>query len=138
MRRGPIVLTATAAVAAALVSFHPSHHAASAGAAKAVTAAGSGSSQSGTRTITGAVEQTSYGPVQVKVSVRRGRITDVQAVQVPQAEPRSQQIADYATPLLRQETLTAQNAAIDAVSGATYTSKGYEASLQSALNRAGI
>src|SRR4051794_19789805 len=137
MRRGPLVLTATAAVTAALVNFQPSQRAAGAG-VKAAVATGSGLSQSGTRTITGAVEQTSYGPGQGRVAVRGGRITDVGVVQVPQEEPRSQQISDYAAPLLRQEALSAQNAAIDAVSGATYTSEGYEASLQSALNRAGI
>jgi uncharacterized protein with FMN-binding domain len=37
-----------------------------------------------------------------------------------------------------QETLSAQSAKIDTVSGATYTSNGYEQSLQSALDQAGI
>ncbi len=37
-----------------------------------------------------------------------------------------------------QETLSAQSANIDSVSGASYTSQGYEQSLQSALDQAGI
>ncbi|MGO4753756.1 FMN-binding protein, partial [Streptomyces sp. 2MCAF27] len=51
---------------------------------------------------------------------------------------RSQQIASYAVPQLTSETLSAQNAQIDAVSGATYTSEGYVQSLQSALDKAGV
>jgi uncharacterized protein with FMN-binding domain len=38
--------------------------------------------------------------------------------------------------VLRQETLAAQNAGIDTVSGATVTSDGYLQSLQSALDAA--
>ena len=46
-------------------------------------------------------------------------------------------INSYAAPMLRQESLTAQSARIDIVSGATYTSEGYAQSLQSALDQAG-
>lgn len=38
--------------------------------------------------------------------------------------------------MLTQEALTAQNANIDGVSGATFTSDGYIGSLQSALDAA--
>ena len=41
-------------------------------------------------------------------------------------------------PILHDEALQAQSAQIDTVSGATYTSEGYVASLQSALDQAGI
>ncbi len=41
-------------------------------------------------------------------------------------------------PILIQNTLTAQNANIDMVSGATVTSTGYLQSLQSALDQAGL
>ena len=44
------------------------------------------------------------------------------------------QLGQYAFPKLISETLTAQSAKIDAVSGATYTSAGYIRSLQSALD----
>jgi uncharacterized protein with FMN-binding domain len=155
MRRGPLVLAATAAITAALVSFQPSKRPAltvSTGAKTPVASSsrtsssrtsssgtsGSGTSGSGTRTVSGAVEQTRYGPVQVRVAVRSGRIADVQLLQVPQDNPRSLQINTYAAPLLRAEALKAQSASIDVVSGATYTSQGYDASLQSALSQAGI
>jgi major membrane immunogen (membrane-anchored lipoprotein) len=39
--------------------------------------------------------------------------------------------------MLREEVLSKQTAAVDAVSGATYTSLSYEASLQAALDKAG-
>ena len=45
------------------------------------------------------------------------------------------QIGEFAFPKLISETLTAQNAKIDAVSGASYTSAGYVRSLQSALDK---
>ncbi|MEU9152009.1 FMN-binding protein [Streptomyces sp. NPDC048417] len=98
----------------------------------------SGSSSSGTRTVTGDTVQTRWGPVQVKVTVKSGKITDVTAVQYPTENPRDQQINSYAIPQLRRETLTAQSAQIDTVSGATYTSEGYQQSLQSALDSAGL
>jgi uncharacterized protein with FMN-binding domain len=48
----------------------------------------------------------------------------------------SNQIDATAIPKLINETLTAQSAHIDAVSGASYTSEGYIQSLQSALDKA--
>lgn len=47
-------------------------------------------------------------------------------------------MCEYALPILIQDTLTAQNANIDMVSGATVTSTGYLQSLQSALDQAGL
>lgn len=97
---------------------------------------GSSGSASGTRTLTGDSVQTRYGPVQVRVTLADGKITDVTAVEYPQENPRDQQINSYAVPELTREALTAQSAAIDTVSGATYTSDGYRRSLQSALDSA--
>ncbi|MFE2182815.1 FMN-binding protein [Streptomyces sp. NPDC059455] len=89
-------------------------------------------------TYTGSVMNTSYGPVQVSVTLSNGRITAVKALRTPSDRPRSQQIAADAVPRLTQEALSAQSAHIDAVSGATYTSEGYTRSLQSALDKAGV
>ena len=91
-----------------------------------------------TRTVTGTVAQTIYGPVQVKITVTDGRITAATAVQYPQGTPRDYQINSYAIPVLNQRAVAAGNAKIDAVSGATYTSGGYIASLQNAVDQAGI
>ncbi|MCG7207830.1 FMN-binding protein [Streptomyces arenae] len=98
----------------------------------------SGSGSTGTRTVTGDTVQTRWGPVQVRVTVKNGKITDVTAVQYPTENPRDQQINSYAIPQLRSEALAAQSASIDTVSGATYTSEGYQQSLQSALDSAGL
>ncbi|MFF3513771.1 FMN-binding protein [Streptomyces sp. NPDC002573] len=103
-------------------------------------ASGSGGSggSTGSKTATGESVQTRWGPVQVRVTVVRGRITDVTAVDYPQDNPRDQEINSYALPQLRREVLAAQSANIDTVSGASYTSEGYRQSLQSALDSAGL
>lgn len=85
---------------------------------------------------TGTVAQTQYGPVQVRVTVTGGQLTDVTALQLPKTEARSLDIDRTAVPTLRQEALKAQSANINAVSGATYTSQGYKTSLQAALDAA--
>ena len=82
----------------------------------------------------GATEQFGYGLLDVKVTVSGTRITDVSVPTLEVAEFTSQQICDQAIGLLRSEVLTAQSARIDGVSGATYTSKAYAASLQAALD----
>ncbi|MFJ9246527.1 FMN-binding protein [Streptomyces sp. NPDC101776] len=97
-----------------------------------------GSTATGTKTVTGDTVQTRWGPVQVKITVKSGKITDVTAVQSPSDNPRDQEINSYALPQLKSEVLAAQSAKIDTVSGATYTSDGYRQSLQSALDSAGL
>ncbi|MFD5804560.1 FMN-binding protein [Streptomyces sp. NPDC127020] len=101
---------------------------------------GSGEEQGGggqgTQVLTGDVAQTQYGPVQVRVTVSGGRITDAETLQAPKGG-RSDQVTADAVPKLDRAAVTAGTADIDAVSGATYTSAGYKQSLQSALDRAG-
>ncbi|AYC42613.1 FMN-binding protein [Streptomyces griseorubiginosus] len=103
----------------------------------ASASSGSGSAGTGTKTVTGDTIQTRWGPVQVRVTIKDGRLTEVTAVSYPSDNPRDQEINSYALPRLRTEALTAQSADIDTVSGATYTSEGYRQSLQSALDSAG-
>lgn len=88
-------------------------------------------------TATGVAEETRYGVIQVRVTVSDGRITDVTTTELGATDPHSQQINAEAVPELRSEVLSAQSAQIDGVSGATFTSEGYEASLQSALDKIG-
>jgi uncharacterized protein with FMN-binding domain len=73
--------------------------------------------------------------VQVAIKVKNKRITAVSVGNSPEG-PRSQFLQDRALPVLRQETLSAQSAKIDIVSGATDTSEGYIQSLQAAINKA--
>ena len=77
-----------------------------------------------------------FGDTQVKITISGGRITDVQAVQLPFDRPRSAEISQYASPRLHDEVLQAQSAQIDSLSGATYTSDTYAQSVQSALDQA--
>ena len=86
--------------------------------------------------MTGALVQTPYGNVQVRVSLLGNRITNVTAVHLTDSSSTSVDISATAEPILRQEALRSQSANIDLVSGATYTSKGYQASLQAALDAA--
>jgi uncharacterized protein with FMN-binding domain len=59
-------------------------------------------------------------------------------LQQPSGNPKDTEINDRALPILVQDTLSAQSASIDMVSGATVTSTGYVQSLQAALDEAGI
>ena len=87
-------------------------------------------------TYTGTAETVRFGTTQVKVTIASGKITDVVVVEENQNDQRSVEISENAFPTLRQEVLTKQSADVDTVSGATYTSDQYEASLQSALDQA--
>lgn len=89
-------------------------------------------------TATGDTVQTRWGPVQVEVTVAASEITGVSVLQYPDSNPQDEQINSYALPVLVDETMSAQSADIDMVSGATYTSIGYQQSLQSALDQAGL
>ncbi|MFJ5101256.1 FMN-binding protein [Streptomyces sp. NPDC088554] len=102
------------------------------------TGTGAGSAATGTRTVLGSAVDTQYGPVQVRITVSGGRVTQAEAVRAPSSDARSQSITANSVPQLNQAAVTAQSARIDAVSGASYTSKGYQGSLQSALDQAGI
>jgi uncharacterized protein with FMN-binding domain len=91
----------------------------------------------GSRTVDGPDVPNDYGDVQVRVTLNGSKIVDVKALQLPHDRRRSQQISDYAAPLLRTEVLQAQSANIDLVSGASYTSDSYAQSVQGALDNAG-
>ena len=105
---------------------------------------GSGSTSSGSTssgaasTVTGSVASTRWGPVQVSITVTDGKITAVDVPQYPTGNGKDRQITASALPILTKETLSAQSADIDMVSGATVTSEGYVQSLQSALDQVGL
>lgn len=105
-------------------------------AAAAPTQAAPASSGLADGTYTGSAANTRFGPVQVQITVSGGVVTDVQVPVYPDENGRDQQINSRALPVLVKETLAAQSADIDMVSGATYTSDGYLSSLQSALDEA--
>lgn len=153
MRRAVVASSATVAGIVLLLSLKP-HEAATVPAAigtgtgtgtgagtgteadAASPSAGTGGAASGTvRTVTGTAADTRFGPVQVKVTLDGAKITKVEAIQYPTHDRRDQEINSYAVPLLNQEAVDAQSAAIDVVSGATFTSQGYTTSLQAPSTR---
>jgi uncharacterized protein with FMN-binding domain len=148
MKRAPIVIGSTIFGTAAVLGFHA--HPATAPVATASTSTkttttttatktpSSGSGSAGTKTALGDAMQTRYGPAQVRVTVSGGKITKVEAVQLQNGDRKSQAISSYAEPVLQQSVLSKQAAAVDTVSGATYTSLSYEGSLQSALDKLGF
>jgi uncharacterized protein with FMN-binding domain len=145
MRRSPIVLSATIAGTAGVLAFHPHAQASQATTVRtaaatpaATSTAKSASTPAGSGTATGDPIATRYGDVQVRVTVRKGKIVTIDALQLTADDPRSAQISAYAAPQLQQEALSTQSAAIDAISGATYTSAAYAQSLQSALDKLGF
>jgi uncharacterized protein with FMN-binding domain len=77
-----------------------------------------------------------YGPLQVQANVSGGRIVSVKALQYPADRRTSQRINNQALPALQSEAITAQDAQVDIVSGATLTSEAYIRSLDSALGQA--
>jgi uncharacterized protein with FMN-binding domain len=158
MKRVILTITGTVAGLVALLSFKSQGHTptAASGLPSAALAQPSSSAQSTapasapsaspapagtsatTKSYTGQAITTRYGVVQVKITVQGTEITDVSFVQLTGNDGRSRQINSDAAPTLLQETLSAQSANIDSVSGASYTSQGYDESLQSALDQAGL
>ncbi|KPM54862.1 FMN-binding protein [Frankia sp. CcI49] len=110
----------------------------SAGESGSSAESGTGAGDTSVTTVTGDSVSTRFGPVQVRVDLRNGQITDVVALALPDQNGRDRRINAEAVPILRQAVLDAQSAAVDTVSGATYTSVGYLRSVQSALDQAGI
>jgi uncharacterized protein with FMN-binding domain len=158
MRRVILAVTATIAGLVALLSFK-SHSPTVPAAATTGTGGGSSSSTStsssssssaatvpgefrsvagtltaGETTVTGKVANTAYGPVQLELVVKNHKIVKVAVLEQPTNTIHDIQIGEFAFPRLISETLATQTAKIDAVSGASYTSAGYIASLQSAVD----
>jgi uncharacterized protein with FMN-binding domain len=148
MRRAPIILTATIAGTAAVLAFNPRPQSLGPITEAALPAVSAKPTKPTTRShprrktskvegiFMGATVPNQYGPVQVQVAISAGRIVDVRAIQLPYADGQSQEINASAAPQLKAQALQKQSAKVDGVSGATYTSDGYRASLQAALDRA--
>lgn len=86
-------------------------------------------------TYTGDAVSEPWGAFQVQVTVSGGQITAVDVVQAPQ-DNHSSRINSSAIPTLTAATLASQDASVDLISGATWTSRSYATSLQSALDAA--
>ena len=89
-------------------------------------------------TYDGSVVNTRFGTVQVQAVISGGKITDVIAVKLTDADRKSAAISQQVAPMVRSEVLTAQSAKVANISGGTYTTQAYLQSLQSALDAAGF
>lgn len=157
MRRAPIVIAATAAGIGAVLGFNtrpatvpgatprsivtapaPPDSSGSAGTSTGSSRSSTASSSSATRSALGDPMSTRYGAAQIRVTVSGAKIVKIEAVELQNADRKSVEISGFAAPILGQSALAKQTAAVDAVSGATYTSLSYEGSLQSALDKLGF
>jgi uncharacterized protein with FMN-binding domain len=141
-RRNAYVLTATGLAVGGLFLFPTSTNSGGRRVGQAAAPAGVVSAPSApaaagrTLVVNGTAADTPYGPVQVQLKVRGHRIVSARAIEYPRGGSRDREINSYAIPALDREVVQAQGSGIDTVSGATYTSMGYEQSLQAALDAA--
>ncbi|MDX6549445.1 MAG: hypothetical protein QOJ31_129 [Gaiellales bacterium] len=108
----------------------------------ATTSSGGSSSSakptSATKTVTGSIVTNQYSRLQVSLQIKNGRISHVGFTTFTANDSKSVGIDQQAVPILIQETISAQSAQIQGVSGATYTTTAYEQSLQAAIDKAGL
>ena len=168
MRRTPIVITATLAGLVGVLAFHTTPAKlslatapAASGSAQPSAAASPGRSQRGqssggasspprsspaatakpgaTRTVVGPAVNYNFGVLSVTVTVSGNKITKVGIASLDDGgNQRSQFIDQQSIPILEQETMQAQSGNIQGVSGASYTSAGFQQSLQAALHTLGF
>ena len=92
-----------------------------------------------TRSATGSSVDYHYGLISVTATVSRSNLTNVSIASLDDGgSPRSQSIDQQSIPMLEQQALQAQSANIQGVSGASYTSAGFQQSLQGALSQLGF
>lgn len=86
-------------------------------------------------TYAGAAVDEPWGTFQVQATISGGKLVEVTILNAP-GDRHSSRINDEAVPLLNEAALAAQNADVDWISGATWTSRSYVTSLQAALDAA--
>ena len=145
MKRAHIVVAGTVVGLAGLLSFNSTAVQLSLGSLSAVTAPARSTTTTTTaapsvaRSATGTATNYSYGILAVKVTVSGSTITNVSIASINDGgNPRSEYIDQQSIPQLEQQALSAQSANIQGVSGASFTTAGFEQSLQSALSKLGL
>jgi len=78
-----------------------------------------------------------YGTAQVEIVVKGGVITEVKALQLPTGGGYSKRVTTYFQTQIPSRIVADQGWKISNVGGATYTSRAYSQSLQSAISKAG-
>ncbi len=136
MKRSALVIVATAAGLASVVSFRPQAGAGGNQAAAAKLTTGTPNVK-GAQTVVGSDQSLAgnLGSIQVKVTASNGKLVSVGMAKMNLHGPQSQQITNSVIPQLEQQTLASNGGPIHGVSGATYTSQAYSRSLQAALDQ---
>ena len=116
-----------------VVSYKPDQS--STGATQTTTTSATTSQRYKDGTYQGSVVGNDYGSVQVEATIDGGKISKVTMLQALYLHQHSQELNDYATPILIKESIAAQTAQVDIVSGATEISQGFIESLQVALDK---
>ncbi len=107
--------------------------------APTTTVAPSTTAPSTTRLATGPSVNYNFGLISVTATVSGSKLTNVSIGSLDDGgNPRSQSIDQQSIPILEQQALQVQSANIQGVSGASYTSAGFEQSLQAALSQLGF
>jgi uncharacterized protein with FMN-binding domain len=116
------------------IGFPASSGAPSAAASGSAAPSSGGAAASTKRVIKGDSVNFRFGTVQVKVALDGKTIANIATITAPGGG--YQAYTDRAIPGMKAEILAAQSTRVAAVSGATYTSKAYAQSVQSALDKA--
>ena len=143
MKRAPVVIASTAAGLVGLMSFSSTPAKVSLNTlAPSPTTNPSGpttTTPSGVRSATGSIVNYYYGTLSVKVRASGRRIINISIASLNDGgSSYSSYVDQQSIPILKQEALAAQSANIQSVSGASYTSQGFDQSLQSALTQLGV
>jgi len=88
-------------------------------------------------TVVGDAISSPYGPFQVQITVQDGTITDITTLEYPK-DRRSQYINQQVLPYYTSAALDAQSTDFSGISGATITWRSWRASLESAIQTAGV
>lgn len=136
MKRSPVIIAATAAGLALTLSYRPTGLG-QVGATDSAALSVGNTHVAGAQTVVGSVQQLAggLGTIQVKVTAAHGKLVSVGMAQMNLHGPQSQQITNSVIPQLERQTIAANGGPIHGVSGATYTSQAYTASLQAALDK---
>lgn len=128
----PTIVVKTVAPSSRAVTPPPTEHTSSRPTPRPSTSAGSQPMRS---YVCQTFQAGSYGSVQVAIKVQGSHWLDVVNLQLPSGDSQTDSISASAGPQLRREALKAENANIDNVSGATYTTYAYRQSLQSCIDQ---
>jgi uncharacterized protein with FMN-binding domain len=90
----------------------------------------------GVRVATSPAITTPFSVIQVQATLTHGKLTGVKTVSLTGDGPHTEALNAHAEPILREEALRAGGAKVDVVSGATYTSEAWIASLRAAIRLA--